>query len=366
VEVGRVRLDVEDAGQQLLVAAGRFQRAIGQVLVGRVVVFGQFLQHEPRTVVELHLGLVVVLVHGDLLVGGDEVQLVELNLILLAPGVALGRVVVVVEGDARADHVEDRQALVAERGFEQRLELFGVAGKAARDKGGVGGQRLQADIQRHEGVDACVLEHLALVGGGAELALGQAVDAVVLHDVDHGQVAPHQVLETADADGGGVAVAADADAGEGAVGDERAGGHGGHAPVQVVEAVAHPQEIGRRLAAAADAGELDHLGLFQPDLPGCIDDAGADRVVAAAVAQGGIAALVGRLFHADCVQFGRLGRRCACWCCSHKFIVLFWLLSGQSLDFIGNRFISRKAAKSHLLLASLRLCVRFSIAERVC
>ena len=50
------------------------------------------------------------------------------------------------------------------------------------------------------------------VGGGRELALGQAVAAVVLDDVDHRHVAPAGVLELAHADVGRVAVAADADA----------------------------------------------------------------------------------------------------------------------------------------------------------
>ena len=58
----------------------------------------------------------------------------------------------------------------------------------------------------------CAAEVGVEVGGGRELALGQAVAAVVLDDVDHRQVAPAGVLELADADVGRVAVAADADA----------------------------------------------------------------------------------------------------------------------------------------------------------
>ena len=54
------------------------------------------------------------------------------------------------------------------------------------------------------------LERRAEIGGGRELALGEAVDAVVLDDVDHRHVAAHQVHELADADGGGIAVAGDA------------------------------------------------------------------------------------------------------------------------------------------------------------
>ena len=56
-----------------------------------------------------------------------------------------------------------------------------------------------------------VLSFDAQVGGGGELALGQAVAAVVFDDVNERQIAPHQVHELPDADGGGVAVAAHAD-----------------------------------------------------------------------------------------------------------------------------------------------------------
>src|SRR5689334_12666205 len=48
------------------------------------------------------------------------------------------------------------------------------------------------------------------VGGGGELALGEAVDAVVLEDVGHVDAAAHDVREQAEADRGGVAVARDA------------------------------------------------------------------------------------------------------------------------------------------------------------
>ena len=83
------------------------------------------------------------------------------------------------------------------------------------------------------------------VGGGRELALGQAVAAVVLDDVDHRHVPPAGVLELAQADVGRVAVAADADADELVIGQQRAGGHRRHPAVQGVEAVAGLEEIGR-------------------------------------------------------------------------------------------------------------------------
>ena len=65
----------------------------------------------------------------------------------------------------------------------------------------------------------------------------------------------------------GIAVAADADHRQVVVGDDRAGRDRGHAPVHAVEAVAPAQEVGGRLAAAADAAHLDDLGLVQAQLP---------------------------------------------------------------------------------------------------
>ena len=70
-----------------------------------------------------------------------------------------------------------------------------------------------AEVERRHGV---LLAGLAAevgvqVGGGGELAFGQAVATVVLDDVEQGEVAPADMLELADADVGRIAVAADSD-----------------------------------------------------------------------------------------------------------------------------------------------------------
>ena len=135
-------------------------------------------------------------------------------------------------------------------------------------------------------------ELLALVRRRRELALGQAIDAVVLDDVDHRHVAAHHVLELAEADAAGIAVAADADRLQRVVGQQRAGGHRGHAAVQAVEAVRLVQEVGGRLAGAADAAQLDDLRRLDREVIGDGDDARGDRVVAAALAERRGAALV--------------------------------------------------------------------------
>jgi hypothetical protein len=134
-------------------------------------------------------------------------------------------------------------------------------------------------------VDRALLALAALVGGGAELALGQAVDAVVLDDVDHAHAAPHGVRELADADAGAVAVAADAQVQQLAVGQRGAGQHAGHAAVHGVEAVAGAQEVVGRLAAAADAAELGHPVRLDVEFPAGLHDGGRDAVVPAAGAQ---------------------------------------------------------------------------------
>src|SRR4030088_380464 len=113
----------------------------------------------------------------------------------------------VVEGDARADHVDEGGTLVLDRSGDQRHQLGLVAGKTPRHKTG-------AELQRdRDKVDGVVVVHYALlglraaVGGGGELALGEAVNAVVLDDIGHVDAAPDRMRELAEADRGRVAVA---------------------------------------------------------------------------------------------------------------------------------------------------------------
>ena len=126
---------------------------------------------------------------------------------------------------------------VADRRLEDRQQLLLVARERPRHerRAELDGER--ADVDRRQVVDDAVLQRAAEVGHRRELALGEAVAAVVLDDVDQRQVAAHQVDELADADRAGVAVAADADAEHRLVGHQRAGGHRRHAAVHGVEAV---------------------------------------------------------------------------------------------------------------------------------
>ncbi len=178
-----------------------------------------------------------------------------------------------------------RRALVLDRCLDQRHELLLVAGERARHEGRAELQRHRHQIDRVVGVDDAALALGAAVGGGGELALGQAVHAVVLDDIDHVDAAAHGVGELAEADRGGVAVARDAEIDQVAVGEVRAGEHRRHAPVHGIEAVRGVEEIVRRLRRAADAGDLRHPVRLDRELEAGLDDGGGDRVVSAAGAQ---------------------------------------------------------------------------------
>ena len=173
-----------------------------------------------------------------------------------------------------------------DRRLDQRHELRLVAREAARDKRGAELQRHRDEIDRRVGVDGAALGLRALVGGRRELTLGQPVHAVVLDDVDHVDAAPDAMRELAEADRGRVAVARDAEIDQVAVGEVGAGQHARHAAVHAVEAVRLAEEIGRRLRRAADAGQLGDAVRRQRQLEAGLDDRGADRIVAAAGAQG--------------------------------------------------------------------------------
>src|SRR3546814_19864283 len=95
--------------------------------------------------------------------------------------------------------------------------------------------------------DVCSPIFRALVGGGRELAFGEAVHAVVHDDVDHVHAPPHDVGELAEADRGAVAIAGDAEIDQLAVGEVGAGPHARHAAVHGVAAVAGAKEVGRCL-----------------------------------------------------------------------------------------------------------------------
>ena len=172
-----------------------------------------------------------------------------------------------------------------DRSLDQRHELGLVAGEPARDEGCAELQRHCHQVDRVVVVGDAALRFRTAVGGGRELAFGQAVHAVVLDDVDHVDATPHRMRELAEADRGRVAVARHAEIDEVAVGEVGAGEHRRHAAVHRVEAVRLAEEIVRRLRRAADAGNLRHPVRLDRELEARLDDRGGDRVVPAAGAQ---------------------------------------------------------------------------------
>ena len=291
--VGGLRVDIEHTGEDHALGLVVLQAVDGLAAVGDVHLRAVLVQADLRLVVQDHGGHALVVVVGvDGLAEGDEVHRAGGLAVLAHPVVALGRLRVVVEGHAGRDHINEGQTLVGETGLDQRHQLALVAGEAAGDetRAQLDGQFAQVD--GFERVDPALLAARALVRGGRVLTLGQAVAAVVHDDIEHVQVAPHRMDELAHADGGGVAVAGNAQVDEVAVGHVGAGGDGGHAAVHGVEAVRAVEEIGGCLGRTADAGELDDAVRLQGQLEAGLDDGVADRVMAAAGAQCGEAALV--------------------------------------------------------------------------
>ena len=86
----------------------------------------------------------------------------------------------VVERHAGRDDVDHREALVHQSRLDQRHELLLVAREAARNERASERQRGEARIHRRLQVLLALLRFRADVGRRRELALGEAVDAVVL------------------------------------------------------------------------------------------------------------------------------------------------------------------------------------------
>src|SRR5260370_41860771 len=124
---------------------------------------------------------------------GDEIETIHRFVMLAHEIEALGRAEMIVEGDARADDVDEGGAVMRDRCLQERHELRLVAGEAARDEG-------RAELHRHAGhVDGGIGVHqpaLALrprVRDRRDRTLGEAVDAVVLDQILHS----HPAAETA-------------------------------------------------------------------------------------------------------------------------------------------------------------------------
>src|SRR5690606_30288535 len=105
------------------------------------------------------------------------------------------------EGDARAEHVDEREALVLDGRLEEALQVPRLAGEALRDEPAPGGKRqgeradriLRGAVRRRLGDESLVARRRRLTGR-------EAVDVVVHHDVGDVDIAPAGVDEVPDAD----------------------------------------------------------------------------------------------------------------------------------------------------------------------
>src|SRR5215204_6018307 len=103
----------------------------------------------------------------------------------------------------------------------------------------------------------------SLIRRGGELALRESVDAVVLDHVHDRHVAADEVAVLAEPDRRAVAVPRDAEEDQLPVGQVHAGRDRRHPAVHGVEGVRASEEVGWRLAGAADSRELGHAVLLE-------------------------------------------------------------------------------------------------------
>ncbi len=244
---GRAALvNVDQPCNELLLLLRLLEQPERRQLVRHVVLFVQLAQLDHGAIVHLHLlHAARLVVHRDLLTPRHEGDVVQLLLVLLAVRVALRALVVVVERHARADDVEHRRALVRDRGLQQRAHLLCVSCKRPCDEPAPANQRLEAEINRRQLVHARVPQLLARVRRRGELSLCEAVHAVVLDDVRDGHIAPQHMLELAEPNAPGVAIARHTDSYQRAVSERRAGRDSRHPSMQGVEAVRPAQKVRR-------------------------------------------------------------------------------------------------------------------------
>src|SRR5690606_22650428 len=119
---------------------------------------------------------------------------------------AFGAAVVVVKGYAGADDVYEGETRMGQGTLQQGDERFDVTGEGTGDIAAAHFNGHGAAVDGVHFVFDAALGYAAFVGGGGKLPFGEAIDAVVFKDVNHGEVSADGVEEMAEADGSGVAV----------------------------------------------------------------------------------------------------------------------------------------------------------------
>src|SRR5579872_859889 len=186
-------------------------------------------------------------------------------------------------------------------GFEHGAELSFVARERASNESCAQFNGEAAGVDGWKIVDHSRFQFRAEIGGRGELALRQTVDAIVLDDIDHGQIAAHKVNKLADADGSGIAITADAERDEIAIGQHRACCDRRHASVNRVEAVRAVHEVRGTLRRAANAAHLDDTFRSDAHVVHGFDDALGNGIVATTSTERSFTALIVDDCEADAV-----------------------------------------------------------------
>ena len=184
-------------------------------------------------------------------------------------------------GDARAEDIEEREALVLDTLLDQFGEVLLLAAEAARDERGACGQSQRNRIDRRFDVaEGHAFRLHADAAGGRCLAGGEAVDLVVHHDVEQVDVAAHGVHEVVAADAEAVAVAAGHQHGQIVIGELHSSGHRQRAAVQGVHAVG--VDVAGKVGGTADTADGDHVVVRYLQLDQGLLDRGEHAKIAAA------------------------------------------------------------------------------------
>ena len=162
--------------------------------------------------------------------------------------------VVLVEGDTRAEDVNEGEAWMLDTGLVELHQLLRLAAEPAGDVAAAGGERERHRIQHP--LEIAVGRRLGLhagLGRGRCLTGCQPVDLIVHHDIRHVDVPTHRLDEVVESDAVAIAVATGDDHRHRLVGELGAGRKRQRSPVQTVHAV-RTNEAGqvRRASDARD------------------------------------------------------------------------------------------------------------------
>ena len=167
MQICRLGIDVQQSGHDLAQGVVLVDVVQRPITIRRIVVLMQFAQAQNRSIVLLDFDhLAGRIGRGDLLVRRNEIDPAHRLVVFAHVVVALGAALVVVEGHARADHVDKRRAAVGHGTLDQRHQLRLVAGETACDVCCTQLQGERDEVDRAVMVDDALLAFRTLVGGG--------------------------------------------------------------------------------------------------------------------------------------------------------------------------------------------------------